>query len=445
MNIIVKDVLPVCLQYADNANPVQTAVSGKNVYWNLSTTLTNGQSMSIEFDALVISAGTNVNLVNITGSENCVTPLYCQDTATVIVNQPPSLTCEKKVKNPQTQQWVEQINASINQIVRFKISFTYSGTLSFYSIWVNDTLPSCLQYAGNAIPPETTVAGKTGIWHLAIVLNPGQSYSIEFDAKVISNGTNINVVKITGVECGVRILECSDIATVMVTEIVPTLVADAHGPYSGYIDESIQFTGSATGGKPSYTYAWDLDNDGAYDDAVGVNPTKIWSSVGSYTIKIKVTDSLGTNATDSAQVTVSKRNTAPNKPSAPTGPTSGKTNKELTFSSGAVDTDGDKVSLLFDWGDGNTSGWIGPFNSGTSHNATHAWAVKGTYIIKVKAKDVNGAESSWSDTLTITIKRSLDIQYPSIFEKIMSRFPAFENLFTTLLNMIYNMRMNPSE
>ena len=51
MNIKVKDVLPVCLQWADNANPVQTAVSGKNVYWNLSTTLTNGQSTSIEFDA----------------------------------------------------------------------------------------------------------------------------------------------------------------------------------------------------------------------------------------------------------------------------------------------------------------------------------------------------------------------------------------------------------
>jgi fimbrial isopeptide formation D2 family protein len=443
MLIKVKDILPTCLQYADNANIVQTAVSGKNVYWNLTQTLTNGQSLSIEFDTLVISTGTNVNVVNIDGSENCVTPLSCQDTATVIVNQP-SLTCTKKVKNPTTKQWVDEINANVSDTVRFNITFTYSGTLNFYSIWVNDTLPACLQYADNAKPVETTIVGKIVLWHLSIVLSPGQSYSIEFDAKVISNGTNVNTVTITGVECGVRILTCSDTATVIVKEVINPLVADAHGPYAGYTNESIQLTGSATGGKTTYTWAWDLDNDGAYDDSSVQNPTHTWSIAGTYTIKIKVTDSLGTNATDSAQVTVSKPNTAPNKPSTPTGPTSGKTNKALTFSSGAVDPDSDQVYLYFDWGDGNNSGWIGPFNSGTAHNASHTWAVKGTYSIKVKAKDTHGDVSSWSDGFTIKIKKSLDIQYPSLFEKIMNRFPALENLLTALFNMIQNMRMNPS-
>ena len=70
-----------------------------------------GKVPSIEFDAFVISVGTNVNLVNITGSKDSGLPLYCQDTATVIVGECPtpstSLTCEKKVWNPTTQQWVE--------------------------------------------------------------------------------------------------------------------------------------------------------------------------------------------------------------------------------------------------------------------------------------------------------------------------------------------------
>ena len=175
MNIKVKDVLPVCLQWADNANPVQTAVSGKNVYWNLSTTLTNGQSTSIEFDALVISAGTNVNLVNITGLENGCSPLYCQDTATVIVEQPPSLICDKKVWNPTTQQWVEQINANIGNTVRFRITMTYSGSGTLMNIKVKDVLPVCLQWADNANPVQTAVSGKNVYWNLSTTLTNGQS------------------------------------------------------------------------------------------------------------------------------------------------------------------------------------------------------------------------------------------------------------------------------
>jgi uncharacterized repeat protein (TIGR01451 family) len=338
---------------------------------------------------------------------------------------------------------VDEINANVSDTVRFNITFTYSGTLNFYSIWVNDTLPACLQYADNAKPAETTIVGKIVLWHLSIVLSPGQSYSIEFDAKVISNGTNVNTVTITGVECGVRILTCSDTATVIVKEVIKPLVADAHGPYTGYTNESIQLTGSATGGKPAYTYAWDLDNDGLYDDSSLQNPNPTWSTANTYTIKIKVTDSLGTDATDSSTVIVSKRNTAPYKPDPPIGPTSGKTKKQITFSAGATDPESDKVTLIFDWGDGNTS-VIGPYNSGTSHNASHAWANKGTYSIKVKAKDSNGAESAWSNAVSITIKKSLDIQYPSILEKIMNRFPALEKLLTALSNMIQNMRMNPS-
>ena len=221
-SIKVKDVLPVCLQYADNANPVQTAVSGKNVYWNLSTTLTNGQSTSIEFDAFVISVGTNVNLVNITGSKDSGLPLYCQDTATVIVGEcpspSPSLTCEKKVWNPTTQQWVEQINANIGNTVRFRVTMTYNGSGTLMNIKVKDVLPVCLQYADNANPVQTAVSGKNVYWNLSTTLTNGQSTSIQFDALVISAGTNVNLVNITGSENCVLPLYCQDTATVIVTQ-----------------------------------------------------------------------------------------------------------------------------------------------------------------------------------------------------------------------------------
>jgi PKD repeat protein len=279
-------------------------------------------------------------------------------------------------------------------------------------------------------------------WYLTFYLKYGQNISLEFDAVVISDGENINVVNVSGWKCGIQRLFCEDTATVLVEKQPDPLVADAGGPYNGYVSESIQFTGSATGGVPPYTYAWDLNNDGTYDDSVGVNPTYSWGAIGTYTIHLKVTDTTGTNNTDSAQVTVNERNSPPNTPSTPEGSESGKAKKELTYSSSAVDPNGDKVYLLFDWGDGNTSGWLGPFTSGTSYEITHTWTVKGSYTIKVKAKDIKGEESTWSTPLTISITKNFWAPYITILENLKDRFPAMENLLTALLNILETMRLN---
>jgi len=60
---------------------------------------------------------------------------------------------------------------------------------------------------------------------------------------------------------------------------------------------------------------------------------------------------------------------------------------------------------MFDWGDGTNSGWVGPYNSGQTASASHTWLIKGTYQIRVKAKDTTDLESPWSETLSITIPR----------------------------------------
>ncbi len=52
-----------------------------------------------------------------------------------------------------------------------------------------------------------------------------------------------------------------------------------------------------------------------------------------------------------------------------------------------------------------TSNWLGPYDSGELTQAKHSWG-KGSYSIKVKAKDSYGAESEWSETLAITMPLS---------------------------------------
>jgi agmatine deiminase len=96
-------------------------------------------------------------------------------------------------------------------------------------------------------------------------------------------------------------------------------------------------------------------------------------------------------------------NAPPEKPSRPIGPTPGRTKVQYTYKSNTTDPDGDRVYYKWDWGDGTTSSWLGPYDSGVTAEAKHAWNQQGTYEIKVKSKDIFGVESGWSDPLSVTM------------------------------------------
>ena len=94
-------------------------------------------------------------------------------------------------------------------------------------------------------------------------------------------------------------------------------------------------------------------------------------------------------------------NQPPETPTTPQGPSEGIVGEEYEFSTNTIiDSDGDQVFYFFDWGNGETSGWI------QTPSATNIWGESGTYQIKVKAKDIHNEESSWSDSHTISIAGS---------------------------------------
>ena len=60
---------------------------------------------------------------------------------------------------------------------------------------------------------------------------------------------------------------------------------------------------------------------------------------------------------------------------------------------------------------------------------SHSWKKKGTYEIKVKAKDVDDWESEWSNTLVVNMPKTKSISdiNPLIF-RLIQLFPILEFL-----------------
>jgi hypothetical protein len=121
----------------------------------------------------------------------------------------------------------------------------------------------------------------------------------------------------------------------------------------------------------------------------------------------------------------------PEKPQRPDGPTEGDTGVDYTYTTLTEDPEGDEVYYMFDWGDGSSSGWQGPFYSGEQCSVSHAFMSSGEFWIKVKAKDSYGVQGPWSDPLGVSMPRNRLSNFP-ILEKILGRL---QNIFP-ILNLI---------
>jgi len=91
----------------------------------------------------------------------------------------------------------------------------------------------------------------------------------------------------------------------------PTAVVSAN-PTNGSVPLTVAFdgTGSTDPEGMPLTYSWDLNGDGIFGDATGATATFMYTAAGVYTASLRVTDDQG--ATDTASVTITAGNTAPN-------------------------------------------------------------------------------------------------------------------------------------
>ena len=214
----------------------------------------------------------------------------------------------------------------------------------------------------------------------------------------------------------------------------PNKPSTPSGPITGNVGENLHYESYISdpdGDGMEVYFDW---GDGTHTGWVGIltNGTvgnyKTWNTAGTYQVRVKARDTpylSESSWSDSLTVTISEEvNNPPNKPVTPSGEASGKVNVSYTYGSSTTDSDGDQIYYLFDWGDGTDSGWVGAYDSGDVCQESHIWTTKGSYSIKVKAKDSSGAESVWSDPLPITMPYSYDKQTLQFLELLIQRFPS---------------------
>ncbi len=177
----------------------------------------------------------------------------------------------------------------------------------------------------------------------------------------------------------------------------------------GYVNISCTVTDSGSGVDGVYLEVTYPDSSKAnftmhYISCTTYYRREVYTIPGLYSFTIYARDNAGNGAKSSVHYfTITGANNPPYTPSKPSGVTSGYAGVSYTYTSVTTDPDGDQIYYYFDWGDSTTSGWVGPYTSGCVGSASHAWTCSGTYYVKVKAKDVHGAESGWSSILTVAI------------------------------------------
>ncbi len=165
-----------------------------------------------------------------------------------------------------------------------------------------------------------------------------------------------------------------------------TASVEFSGGNNGY---SVSFTDESTDSDGSIeSWSWNFDDGSSSTEQ---NPTHSYSSSGTYTVELTVTDNSGLTDSISKDITVvgNKKPTASFSFS-PTDPGTGET---IQFTDESTDSDGTIESWSWNFGDGTTS---------DVQNPTHSYSSENTYTVELTVTDDGGATDTVTEQITVS-------------------------------------------
>jgi parallel beta-helix repeat protein len=185
-----------------------------------------------------------------------------------------------------------------------------------------------------------------------------------------------------------------------VTDAPPNVVLEV-SPGAGTAPLHVTADASAstdTDATPIDTYTFDFGDGTVKGPQSGATATHIYTTPGTYTVTVTVTDHAGLSSTATTDVRVNPPADAP--PSAVLSVTPGSGQAPLTVSadaSASSDTDASPIdTYTFDFGDGTVKG------PQTGATANHVYNQTGTFTVTVTVKDTAGLASTASTQVTVT-------------------------------------------
>jgi len=139
-----------------------------------------------------------------------------------------------------------------------------------------------------------------------------------------------------------------NVSAVIITPLEASFIAS---PTSGEVPLTVNFTGNATGGTPSYTYYWDFGNGASSGEQ---NPSHTYSQAGDYTVNLTVTDSQSNQDSAFFIINASDPVAIPLEASCAASPASGEVPLIVNFTGSAT---GGVLPYSYSWnfGDGTSS------------------------------------------------------------------------------------------
>jgi hypothetical protein len=162
-------------------------------------------------------------------------------------------------------------------------------------------------------------------------------------------------------------------------------IADAGGPYTGYVMKLITFSGTKSTDDAGVThYRWDWTNDGVYDtnwSAVAII-THSYDSEGVYTLRLEVKDAENLTSSNTTTVIVTVTTDQFQAPVAEAaGPYQGLTYQNIYFDgSHSYGINANIIYYLWAFGDGTY---------GYNVTAAHAYETEGTFTVVLTVTDSN--------------------------------------------------------
>ncbi len=174
--------------------------------------------------------------------------------------------------------------------------------------------------------------------------------------------------------------------------VIADLAADfTAAPMTVSLGQAVVFTATVTGGATPYTYQWDFDNNGTMEPLTGANPSYTYTTEGTKSVKLVVTDYASNTKTviKNALITVALGLQA----DFTVEPAAAAPSQSIKFTSLVNGVVG---AASYEW-DFNSDGTI----DSTEEDPSFAYSEVGTYTVTLKVTDGAGSVTA-TKTVTVT-------------------------------------------